>query len=50
MRRRLMRAATACAPVLAIFVFAPRAQTNGAPTRLLRMPTVSAVRAVGEDV
>jgi tricorn protease len=37
-----MRAATALAPLFAIFVFAPRAQTNGAPTRLLRMPTVSA--------
>src|SRR5262249_28390441 len=42
MRRRLTAAVTACVPLLAMFVFAPRAQTNGAPTRLLRMPTVSA--------
>ena len=42
MKRRIVSAAIACVPVIAMFVFAPRAQTNGAPTRLLRMPTVSA--------
>ena len=42
MKRRIVSAAIACAPVIAMVVFAPRAQTNGAPTRLLRMPTVSA--------
>jgi len=42
MRRHIVSAAIAGIPVIAMFVFAPRAATNGAPTRLLRMPTVSA--------
>ncbi len=42
MRRHIVAAAIAGIPAIALLVFAPRAQTNGSPTRLLRMPTVSA--------
>src|SRR3954468_8351050 len=42
MKRRLIAAGIACVPMIAMFLFAPRAHTATAPTRLLRMPTVSA--------
>jgi tricorn protease len=43
MKRRIAAAAVGCLPVLVFVLLAPSAATsNGAPTRLLRMPTVSA--------
>src|SRR4051812_7392948 len=42
MKRRTLSAAIAAIPVLALVAFAPVARTSSAPTRLLRMPTVSA--------
>jgi tricorn protease len=43
MTRRIASAAIAAIPLLTLLLLAPRAaSSNGAPTRLLRMPTVSA--------
>src|SRR5437588_8686108 len=42
MVRRVLSTAIACVPILAYLSFAPAVRTNGVPTRLLRMPTVSA--------
>jgi tricorn protease len=43
MTRRTASASIGCVPLLTFLLLAPRAATpNGAPTRLLRMPTVSA--------